>query len=626
MNIFNTTFFILFSCIFISCASGGGSDGGPSTDGNCDGTCANQNLLAEDVEKILSQAITSAKLQGVNATISVLDRVGNVLAIYQMPGSNLESLITGQIGATGGLEGLRVPASLVAISKAGTGAYLSSQGNAFSSRTAGHIVQEHFNPGEIGQVAGPLFGVQFSQLICSDVTKLDASTGGPRALPLGLSADPGGFPLYKSGDLVGGIGVEVDGIYTFDRNIFDLDINLEERIALEGSSGFHAPEGRKADKIFVGGKSLRYSDVDTSQASDSVLEVVDRSNLLKVPPFTDGSIKAGTIFTSLSSGVIRTSRAGLTTEVLVNTDGGFRYPSRDGSSLSGLELKANEVEALLNSAVLTSSRARAAIRRPLDTSARVSVWIVDHLGVPLGFARTMDAPVFGIDVALQKARTAAFFSSNRVRDGLVNAGFSDYLNRSKVLLGENAFSGESAFSNRAIGNISRPFFPDGIRENFPGSFSLPFSGTTYASGFTSTWSPFNTGLQLDLIKDAVLAPLSGVNPSQCTSQAFSRNIANGIQIFPGSVPLYRGTTLIGAIGVSGDGIDQDDLVAFYSASRQGLESVGQSLGDIDLGFNAPKELRSDKIPVNYENLRLRYVNCPEAPFVGSSEQGVCEGL
>ena len=77
---------------------------------------------------------------------------------------------------TGGLEGIRLPVRrpsvnidpLAAIAKAVTGAYLSSEGNAFSSRTASQIVQEHFNPREDFQPAGPLFGVQFSQLACSD--------------------------------------------------------------------------------------------------------------------------------------------------------------------------------------------------------------------------------------------------------------------------------------------------------------------------------------------------------------------------------------------------------------------------------------------------------------------------
>ena len=46
----------------------------------------------------------------------------------------------------------------------------------------------------------------------------------------------------------------------------------------------------------------------------------------------------------------------------------------------------------------------------------------------------------------------------------------------------------------------------------------------------------------------------------CTTLA-APAIANGLQIFPGSVPLYKNGRLVGAIGISGDGVDQDDLIA-----------------------------------------------------------------
>jgi hypothetical protein len=99
---------------------------------------------------------------------------------------------------------------------------------------------------------------------------------------------------------------------------------------------------------------------------------------------------------------------------------------------------------------------------------------------------------------------------------------------------------------------------------------------------------------------------------------------NGIQIFAGGVPLYRGTTLIGAIGVSGDGIDQDDMVAFYGASRRGLDYAGHSgVGDAQLGFNAPLEMRIDNLDLPQSQLRLRYVQCPEGPFIRDNEQNVC---
>ena len=44
------------------------------------------------------------------------------------------------------------------------------------------------------------------------------------------------------------------------------------------------------------------------------------------------------------------------------------------------------------------------------------------------------------------------------------------------------------------------------------------------------------------------------------------NLPNGITIFPGGFPLYRNGVLIGAIGVSGDGVDQDDIISASGAS------------------------------------------------------------
>jgi len=69
------------------------------------------------------------------------------------------------------------------------------------------------------------------------------------------------------------------------------------------------------------------------------------------------------------------------------------------------------VREILRGALTTANRARAQIRRPLGDPARVTISVVDSNGVILGIARTRDAPLFGIDVSLQKARAAAFFSS-----------------------------------------------------------------------------------------------------------------------------------------------------------------------------------------------------------------------
>ncbi len=180
------------------------------------GVCAQEALTAAEVGRILAQAASEAEGRGRPATIAVVDRVGNVLGVFRMDGANAVdpgfatlgiapdpilrtvTVASNPRGPDTGLNGAAfVPDTLAAITKAITGAYLSSNGNAFTTRTAGQIVQENFNPGEKRTPSGPLYGVQFSQLPCSDLNRrLGDGTVGPKRSPLGLSAAPGGLPLY----------------------------------------------------------------------------------------------------------------------------------------------------------------------------------------------------------------------------------------------------------------------------------------------------------------------------------------------------------------------------------------------------------------------------------------------
>src|SRR5260221_7906296 len=205
--------------LLVDCG-GGGSSRAP---GN--GTTTPANLTAAQVQTIILQAVNEASARGTPATVAVVDRVGNVLGVMQMSGApaNVTVSSTPRAVASSGLEGKGgIPSTLAAIAKAVTGAYLSSNGNAFTTRTASQIIQEHFNPGTTNQPSGPLFGVQFSQLPCSDLTtdvtsgsgtRGGASGPGPHRSPLGLAGDPRGLPLYINNQLVGGIGVIADSIY-----------------------------------------------------------------------------------------------------------------------------------------------------------------------------------------------------------------------------------------------------------------------------------------------------------------------------------------------------------------------------------------------------------------------------
>ncbi|WP_188945252.1 heme-binding protein, partial [Polymorphobacter multimanifer] len=227
---------------------------------------AAEALTTADVQSVIARAVGEAQARGLPVVVAVVDRVGNVLAVYRMNGARPMARARPG-GAAGSLDVQNVEfrAELAAIAKAITGAYLSSGGNAFSTRTASMIVQEHFPPSANtrGLESGPLFGEQFSQLPCSDLnTRFGVGSPmlGPKRSPLGLAADAGRFPLYKNGVVVGGVGVMGDGDYGFDPEVVDIDVDDEEVIALAGTTAFPAPETVRAERISVDGTLLRYSD------------------------------------------------------------------------------------------------------------------------------------------------------------------------------------------------------------------------------------------------------------------------------------------------------------------------------------------------------------------------------
>jgi uncharacterized protein GlcG (DUF336 family) len=102
---------------------------------------------------------------------------------------------------------------------------------------------------------------------------------------------------------------------------------------------------------------------------------------------------------------------------------------------------------------------------------------------------------------------------------------------------------------------------------------------------------FNVGLQLDLIKANLIAAIGGA-PVPCSTIP---NLPNGMQTFAGSIPLYKNGILVGAIGVSGDGIDQDDLIAAAGAN----------------GFSPAAAMRADQVFVR--GVRLPFVKFPRSP-------------
>ncbi len=544
-----------------------------------------QNSLTEDdVRKIISQAVGKAQQLGINVTIAVVDKEATVLGVFKMTGARSDikigstNLLTGQPGKPADPDGLNefvVPlrnpdgsfvappgilrdgAALAAISKAGTSAFFSTQGNAFTTRTASFIIQEHFPPLVQFQPGGPLFGVQFSQLPCSDVKMPN--------LPLGLSGDPGSAPIYKNGIAAGGVGIEGDGLYSIDIDPSDQDQLPEEIIAVSASLGFEPPTAIRGDQILVDGMRLPY--VNAAQTGGPAPAFGSLSGTIVVPV----RAAAASMFNPMTLGGV----AG-------RVDARY-FPFKTGAVNSGQNLTAADVNTIITQAAQQAIRTRAAIRQPLGSPAEVNIAVTDVNGVVLGLFSTQDAPIFGFDVSAQKARTAAYFSSAtagaqlRVAEGGKFAKFVDAAAADGLKM-----DGSIAFSDRANGFLSRPFLPDGIDGTANGPFSKPIN----------IWTPFNNGLQIALVKTALGRILSGLPVTSCTAIP---SLPNGIQIFAGSVPLYKNGVLVGAIGISGDGIDQDDIIA--------------SAGSV--GFEAPAGIRADQFFVR--GVRLPYVKFPRHP-------------
>jgi uncharacterized protein GlcG (DUF336 family) len=265
----------------------------------------------------------------------------------------------------------------------------------------------------------------------------------------------------------------------------------------------------------------------------------------------------------------------------------MRFPTIAGSTLT-----AAEVTQILGDGIATANRVRAAIRQPLGSNARVTVAVVDIDGKVLGIFRQLDAPVFGFDVAVQKARTVNFMSRSDAGAKLTAAGFGSFVSRAQA--DGIGLDGSIAFSDRGFGFLHRPLFPDGINDTDAGPFSTSLG----------EWSPFNVGFQLALSIEAILtAPVcrtaartrrSMLPPCPCTALP---ELRNGVQTFAGGTPIYRNGVLIGGVGVSGDGIEQDDIIAAGGANN----------------FAAPVAIRSDQFFVR--EVRLPFLKFPPRPFL-----------
>ena len=154
--------------------------------------------------------------------------------------------------------------------------------------------------------------------------------------------------------------------------------------------------------------------------------------------------------------------------------------------------------------------------------------------------------MLSIDVAATKARNVIYFSGSTRQAGDLN----------DVPMG-------TAVTNRTLGFAAQPIYPPGVDGSAPG--------------------PFFPLYQFDTL-----------HPCTQGSQA-ANQYQNGIVFFPGALPLYRNGVLVGGLGVSGDGVDQDDYVTSGGAA----------------GFEAPANSRADRVFI--DGVRMPYLKFPRNP-------------
>lgn len=577
-------------------------------------------LTEADIRQIIGQGVAQAQKLGLAGTFTVVDREGNILAIYQMKGAS-KTVVVRDVGKAGtpsnpqGLEGVggslfpgAVSSVAATISKAGTGAFLSTFGNAFTTRTAAFIIREHIPPFITNMPSGPLFGVQVSSLGCSDIKQ--------PGLPLGMSGDTGGVPIYKNGVPSGGLGVEINGEYNVALNApkslgnvqefkdplspndpFYFREGVEEITAFAAVRGFEAPDAITADKLLVNGLRLQYRRTFPIPVVNAV-SLTGVGSFLAIPPAS----------TSPADVRIRTNVPSEFRDIILR-DRPVRVVPRFFPFKNGATLTVSEVEQVLFQAVREANRVRAAIRRPIDAPAEVNVTCIDINGTPLGVVSTPDAPVFGFDVSAEKARAAVLFSRSDSISLLNISGQGKY---ARNLLAEGLpMDGSFAFAARSVGFIHRPFFPDDI----DGAPAGPLSTSI------DVFSPLNNGMQTDYLLQGggggndivVVRSIKNVLTGKDTDTAFKQSTffcdaSNGrsrtslfnstTMIFTGSSPLYKNGNLAGAVGISGDGIDQDDIIGSYGSEN----------------FEAPPERRVDRFFMR--GIRIPFTKFPRHPHIG----------
>ncbi|HJQ38992.1 MAG TPA: heme-binding protein [Thermoanaerobaculia bacterium] len=482
-------------------------------------------MSATEVDTI---ARAAAKAISDNATIAVVDRAGRILGVLRKAG----------VGNTN---------DDLAVATARTAAFFSHNMAPLSSRTVRFISGIHFPPGITNTASAALYGIENTNRGCDfNVTFNSPSQCVPRARRVGggpcqpgstagcglgivtgkiqpndadlASVNAGGVPLYRSGQLVGAVGVVGPNPQTSEFAA------ATAAFAAAGIVPVPAYPLPAPGNVFVDGIRLPFLGPDIRLDFNASGGPTGVKRLNGTNPGTD----TGAVY-SVSP-----------------ANGGCAANGYLVGPLAGTGLSMNEVDSIVQRAIVTAKKTRALIRLPLNSYARMVIAVADPAdGSILALYRMPDATVFSIDVAVAKARNVLWFSGHDL-----------------------PVPANTAVTNRTLNFGAQPFYPPGIDS----SVFDPRPGPWYQSLFVR---------DLNNVCTQGLQPL---NPNQ-----------NGIVFFAGSSPLYRSSALAGGLGVSGDGIEQDDYVTYNAAGE----------------FLPPQSIWADQ--TNVDGARLPMFKFPRQP-------------
>jgi uncharacterized protein GlcG (DUF336 family) len=412
----------------------------------------------------------------------------------------------------------------------------------------------------------------------------------------GIATLPGGMPLYKHGVLVGGVGVFFpgrDGYATFEQSF--------QHASTRGSEGpqsalsrTNAPKVLEAEFIAYfaarGTAAVPVSQFEGNAAFNAnfqlpsgridlagiTLEIYGPNPTRQNPiPGAQRLVEVGR-----ANGGGQGRNTGANLKIFANgqiSDSGEPVPSgwlvNPRSSAVDAFFTSADVERIIQLGINEANQTRAAIR--LDANGRpgprtrMVLAVTDSAGEVLGLFRMPDATVFSVDVAVAKARNTSYYASPN--DTVVQPGDRVDFDNNGVPDVPNG----TAFTNRTFRFLALPRYPSGAAQGSTiGDFSI-LNSPGIDRNTAENSDPLNP-LPASVYSSATSPVLAfdAFNVSRNFRDARNLKKQNGVVFFPGSTPIYDvengNRKLVGGLGISGDGVDQDDVVT--AAAQSGYES------------------------------------------------------